>query len=477
MAHNQVDAFINSYSESISNRSAAVFAGAGLSIPAGFVDWRGLLRGIAKDIGLDVDREHDLVTLAQYHVNEHGSRNKINEALINQFSDKSRLTRNHEILASLPIRTYWTTNYDSLLERALREAGKTPDVKVSQSDLATVPHRRDAVVYKMHGDSSQPHDAVVTKEDYELYGTNRQLFSMALQGDLVSKTFLFLGFSFSDPNLSYVLGRIRVLLGQNQRNHYCLLKRPKRGDYTSSRTYQYAKVKHELQIRDLRRYGILAVVVDSYGGIETILEAVSRRYRRGRVFISGSAARYAPWSEGDAQRLISEITRRLVRDEFAVISGSGQGVSEHVVNGAIDQIESEGTRVIDDRLTVRPFPRRVGDPIKRAELWTRYRRQILQEAGIALFLFGNKLDASGKLIDADGVVEEFDLAVDQNLRVVPIGCTGSAAKALYERVQAKVEAFYPTGCKGLVASLGRLGTATKVADRVLKLVRKLRDVS
>src|SRR5947208_3360181 len=113
----------------------------------------------------------------------------------------------------------------NLLEKSLEQAGKHPDVKITTENLATNVPLRDAVVYKMHGDAKHPHDAVVTKDDYEAYNTKRQLFSTALQGDLVSKTFLFLGFSFTDPNLDYILSRIRVLLGENRRDHYCLLKR------------------------------------------------------------------------------------------------------------------------------------------------------------------------------------------------------------------------------------------------------------
>jgi SIR2-like domain len=69
----------------------------------------------------------------------------------------------------------------------------------------------DATVYKMHGDCSLPHDAVLTKDDYEGYDQKRELFSTALRGDLVSKTFLFIGFSFDDPNLSQILSKIRIL--------------------------------------------------------------------------------------------------------------------------------------------------------------------------------------------------------------------------------------------------------------------------
>src|SRR2546427_2462483 len=116
MPGSQIDTFIDTYVQALRDQNAAVFAGAGLSIPAGMVDWKGLLKDIAKDIGLDVDKEHDLITVAQFHYNELGGRHRINQALIDEFTPRAKLTENHGLLASLPIRTYLTTNYDHLLE-------------------------------------------------------------------------------------------------------------------------------------------------------------------------------------------------------------------------------------------------------------------------------------------------------------------------------------------------------------------------
>lgn len=45
------------------------FIGAGLSIPAGFCSWKDLLKEPAKEIGLNVEKEIDLVNLAQYYAN------------------------------------------------------------------------------------------------------------------------------------------------------------------------------------------------------------------------------------------------------------------------------------------------------------------------------------------------------------------------------------------------------------------------
>jgi hypothetical protein len=469
-----IDSFIETYVDALHDQNAAIFAGAGLSIPAGMVDWKGLLRTVATDVGLDVDKEHDLVSVAQFHVNERGGRHRIHQALIQEFSRRAALTENHKMLASLPIRTYWTTNYDSMIEDALRAAGKTPDVKTTVPNLATTVPRRDAVVYKMHGDVSQPNDAVVTKDDYESYESRRHLFSTALQGDLVSKTFLFIGFSFNDPNLSYILSRIRILLGENRREHYCLLRRVQRQDFRNAPTFHYARAKQDLQVRDLRRYGIVGLLVEDYEDYKDVLRRIFFKYKLARVFISGSAAVYHPWTEQSAQQLIQAISRDLIKEAFGVVSGFGLGVGPYVLNGVLEQLEAQRTRLLDDWLLLRPFPIAISDAARRRQRWTAYRKDILANAGIALFLFGNKQVRAGVISPAEGVEEEFQLAVEMRLFVVPVGCTGSVAATLHQRVLDDFDRYYPLpGYRHMFEGLARPGTPRQVASRVVKFVTKL----
>ncbi len=66
MAEIKAEKFIRDYGSCLVERRAALFAGAGLSRSAGFVDWKGLMSGIARDLDLKIDRENDLVALAQY---------------------------------------------------------------------------------------------------------------------------------------------------------------------------------------------------------------------------------------------------------------------------------------------------------------------------------------------------------------------------------------------------------------------------
>lgn len=157
--------FYSDILDALQSNSLAVFAGAGLSKSAGFVDWKGLLRDIASDLGLDIDKETDLISVAQYNVNKVGGRSMLNKKIIDEFNDDVTLTENHKILARLPISTYWTTNYDDLIERSLRDAKRIADTKHTISQLNFSVPRRDAIIYKMHGDKTLPNEAVITKDE------------------------------------------------------------------------------------------------------------------------------------------------------------------------------------------------------------------------------------------------------------------------------------------------------------------------
>lgn len=474
----ETDDLVETFVAALRDQNAAIFAGAGLSVPAGFVNWKKLMQSVASDLGLDVDKEHDLIALAQYHKNERGGRHKINQLIVTDLTKRAVLTENHKILARLPVQTFWTTNYDRLIEEALGQEGKTPDVKITKENLAHNVPRRNAVVYKMHGDVQHPDQAVITKDDYETYNEKRQLFSTALQGDLVSKTFLFLGFSFSDPNLDYVLGRIRVLLGENRRDHYCVLRKVQRKDFRSRSDFIYAQTKQQLQVRDLSRYGIIAVLVDSYQELTGLLKRIEKRYLRNTVFISGSAEVFQPWSEAEATDFIERLASSLIRAGFQIVSGFGLGVGSSVINGVLRELDSEKTKSLDDRLILRPFPQYSLNSAARQASWRRYREEMIPHAGIAIFLFGNKKGGDGSIRNAEGVVEEFQIAKEQGLAVVPIGATGYASKELYIQVRKSFKEYYGSarGLKKEFLALDRTPSAKgELVERIVSFAEKLRQ--
>ena len=97
--------FIEKYSKALHEGYAAVFAGAGISIDAGFIDWKTLVKPFAKRVGLDIDKETDLTKVTQYYQNSERSRGSINQEIINAFSKHDEVTDTVEILTRLPIPT------------------------------------------------------------------------------------------------------------------------------------------------------------------------------------------------------------------------------------------------------------------------------------------------------------------------------------------------------------------------------------
>ncbi|MEF9481031.1 SIR2 family protein [Ralstonia sp. 1B3] len=444
-----VRAFINAFASDIADGAAAIFAGAGLSVGSGYVNWAELLRDIADELGLDVDRESNLVAVAQYHLNERRNRTRINQKIIDEFSAGHAVNENHEVLARLPIATFWTTNYDRMIEMALENAGKVVDVKYSVEHLKKTQRGRQAVVYKMHGDVSDPEHAVLTKDDYEGYFREREPFVTALTGDLVSKTMLFVGFSFTDPNIDYVMSRIRVVLRSQPKQHYCILRRESRRPREKLASFEYRRRQQDYFVKDLARIGIHALMVDDYSDVTRILRGVEVRYRTRTVFISGSAHEFDPWLPDDAGRFMELLSAGLVSKGFNVVTGFGLGVGPSIIAGALHEILSHPKRHSHNQLQAFPFPVADGSASALRQLYTQHREHMIGKAGIAIFLFGNKRDSRGNIVLADGMREELAIARSKGLQVVAVGSTGwmaqeiatSLAGAIVERSKAFKKAF------------------------------------
>ncbi len=430
-----IDEFVREYVRAVSEGYAGVFAGAGLSRGSGYTNWKELVRPLAEEIGLDVEKEHDLVAIAQYYRNERGTRSSINQKILNEFTKDTIRNENIEILTRLPVRTYWTTNYDELLENTLKDNNRKADVKTTQESLAHHIYDRDAVVYKMHGDVRCPTNAVLTKDDYEVYASERPLFRTALQGDLISKTFLFIGFSFEDPNLDYVLSQIRVLLGESVRDHYCFFECVKQNEGDSEQEYLYKKLKQELRIRDLRRYGIQAVLLDSYSEITDILKMVECGFLMKNVFVSGSLEKpEAPWDLQSAMAFTHNLSKELVKQDYRIISGFGLGIGSTVINGALEEIMKSKYKHVDEHLCLRPFPQIFSGDTPKEELWKRYREEMISRAGIAIFIFGNKC-LNNEIVIADGMIKEFEIAKAMGKVIIPVGSTGGASAEILKMMR------------------------------------------
>lgn len=469
--------FIKHICKELEDENVAVFAGAGMSARAGYVNWVDLLRPIADELGLNIEKEHDLVALAQYHCNVNGNnRSQLNQRLIEEFSKSTIETETHRILSRLPIRTYWTTNYDKLIENFLSKSGRLPDVKYTKQQLAFTKPKRNAVVYKMHGDVDHPNDAVLTKDDYEKYHVKMDQYLSSLKGDLISKTFIFIGFSFTDPNIDYILSRVRVAYDGNQRRHYCFIKSTSRENNESEADFLYRKRKQDLFVGDLNRFNIKAVLIDDYNEIEQLLKLIEINYKKNTVFISGAAHDYGHWGEVEAPKFVSDLSAMLIRGSYKIVSGFGKGIGSSVISGALEEVYIRQGNAISDQLILRPFPQSSSSqPL--SQLWTQYRQDMISRSGFTVLLFGNKI-VDGCSVLSDGMREEYEISKSNNNTVLPIGATGFMAKQLWEEEYELLKAHKDVDDKyvELFEKLGDGGKSPKdILDVILEIINHCID--
>lgn len=470
-------AFLRDVGKELSEENLAIFAGAGMSVGSGFVNWPELLRPIADELGLDVDKEIDLVALAQFHCNDNANnRSQLNQRLIEEFSRASQETENHKILCRLPVRTYWTTNYDKVIETALNNAGKIADVKYTKDHLSTTKPKRDAVVYKMHGDVEHASQAVLTKDDYERYHVKMDQYLANLKGDLISKTFLFIGFSFTDPNLDYILSRVRISYENNQRRHYCFIKNVEQKSSESLADFEYRKKKQNYFVKDLERFNIKTILIDSYSEITDLLMCLEEKYKSRTIFISGAAHEYGQRGERKALEFVYNLSRTLVLNNMRVVSGFGLGVGSSVISGVLEQTFTSPKAKIEDQLVLRPFPQSTEGKIPLSSLWTKYREDMINHAGIALFIFGNK-ENGNNIVLSNGMREEYEIAKSKGLFLLPIGATGYMAEQLWSEKNTEIQSSNDVSSemKKLFSKLGNSDTSAEdIIDVVMEII-KLKD--
>ena len=160
---------------------------------------------------------------------------------------------------------------------------------------------------------------------------------------------------------------------------------------------------------------------------------------RKTVFISGSAYEYGSFGE-EGRDFIRELSKTLLKNGFTIISGFGYGVGNYVVEGALEELYLEKGERMVDRLKVYPFPARATliDRIQES-----YREEMIAQAETAIFLFGNKLEDIS-IREADGMMQEFEIARLQKVRVIAVGASGYVSAKLWRHVVDSYDEYFET---------------------------------
>lgn len=431
--------FIREYALSIISGDAAVFIGAGLSRDAGYLGWTDLLKDKAEEIGLDVEKEKDdLISLAQYYLNNKKQRTQISDAIRNFFAPNPNKnpTETHLLLSTLPIRSYWTTNYDRMIERTFELRGISCRAHFNDENLSISTNNAQIVVHKMHGDVENPNTAVIAKEDYETYNDTHEMMLARFKGEMCSKTFLFLGYSFSDPNIHHILARIRKVFDKHAKQHYCIIKKvPKKENGKKTKDYEYKLTKQNHQILDFKNYGVNVLLVDEYSEITQLLSEVKKRVFMKNIFICGALE-----DETANKKIITQLGTTLatwlIERGFKIFSGFGKNFGGHIVKGAFDGCTLGEGKDFNKNVSLFPFPYNVEMSSEdRKKLFTRLRENMLANTHVTIVICGEKKDAAGNLVPSPGVIEEVNISRKQGNLIIPVGVSGGAANVIWEEMK------------------------------------------
>lgn len=190
----------------------ALFLGAGVSAGAGLPNWNQLLMTLAEEAGYEAPLREalsrmNLLDQAEVLARRLGDtlRQRVVEALRGRYCSLA-----HALLAGLPCREAVTQNYDQLFELALEAAGDPPSV------LPYKPEPKKRWLLKMHGCLSHPEDIVLRRQDYLRYLARRGALAGLVQGLLLTRHLLFVGFSLSDDNFLSIVDDVRRARGPAQ---------------------------------------------------------------------------------------------------------------------------------------------------------------------------------------------------------------------------------------------------------------------
>jgi SIR2-like domain len=235
--------------------NAAVFSGAGVSIGAGLPSWENFSRTLAGELeeASEIKTEQYSSTLMtsipQYYENRYGRRRLLQrvESLLTPTSRTGSAT--HDLLAQLPAKLHYTTNFDELLESSLRKQGRHFDLIVSDHTARVYTERRGLQVRKIHGTLSQPDTLIITRDDYTRFAHENTLTLEVMRADLRQSAFLFIGYSMTDPDFISIYESVLLSMGRmRQTHHFCVTN------------------LSELEAQDLRQRGITPIDLSQWPG-------------------------------------------------------------------------------------------------------------------------------------------------------------------------------------------------------------------
>jgi hypothetical protein len=410
--------------------NAALFIGAGMSLNAGYPTWHQLLEKPRADAQIPASLS-DLPLVAQYYVQTvPGGREALENHILTRMAETTvHPDEGHALLAELPVDEIWTTNYDPLIEQMIQ----TKSVVSGDGDLAdrrTLNRRR---IIKMHGSVSADNKhwlsrPIITRSDYETYESEHPRLWAALRATYLTKSMLFLGFSFTDPNIDILLRLSRTLLDIGAPEHFTVMRRP-----TDANDLRL----HNLRVSDLEKSGIAVYEVDEFDELNPLLSRLMRRTREKILFISGSKAeggldigKYAPSLGASLANLDIDIASMAGTAAMRVSYSFGHHLK------AVGKYRPERVQYFfrEKEGEAPPLDERVGTAVYTALDMEQLREHVLHLSRAAVFIGGGPRTEN-----------EAELAKAKGVPVIPLACSDGAARTIWTNTSVEDSGITSTG--------------------------------
>lgn len=235
--------YINDIRKALGNGNAVVMIGAGFSLNAynghHLKDWLSIGHELKKAIEGDDSvlkpvSAQEIMDLGEQYEALFG-RTKLNDFLKKMLPDEIISPGSlHEKLLELPWNDVFTTNYDTLLERAADNLINADHKYFPVYNAEDLPQSRvvnTKRIIKLHGSFPSNEPFIFTAEDYRTYPQKFAPFINTVKQALLENTMCLLGFSGSDPNFLEWIGWIRDILNEHTLPIYLMLsKMPSLGE-------------------------------------------------------------------------------------------------------------------------------------------------------------------------------------------------------------------------------------------------------
>lgn len=174
----------------------------------------------------------------------------------------------YPLICKMFFRAIITTNFDTLIEDAFHQYAPSKIKVWTQNDInENLSQIEDQFLLKLHGTYERQSTVVLGICGYLECIYKNKIMQELMESLLLTNTFMFIGYSMSDPDINELIDYIKAIGEGNTRNHYMLVEK---GRITTLERKYLRKHKNIVVIEYENNTG-------SHEGIITILEELKKK--------------------------------------------------------------------------------------------------------------------------------------------------------------------------------------------------------